>query len=80
MEEIEVKRNDTLLCYTDGLVELENEDDDAFEDERLVELIHENFHLGMEQLNALIFRELKIFKGKRDYLDDTAILSCRFFG
>ncbi len=80
MEEIEVRKNDTLLCYTDGLVELENEDDEAFEDERLVALIHENFHLGMEELNALIFRELKIFKGKRDYLDDTAILSCRFFG
>ncbi len=80
MEEIEVRKNETLLCYTDGLVELENEDDEAFEDERLVALIHEKFHLGMEELNALIFRELKIFKGKRDYLDDTAILSCRFFG
>ncbi len=80
MEEIEVKRNDTLVCFTDGLVELENEDEEAFENDRLVDLIHNNFDLSMEDLNRLIFHELKVYKGKMDYLDDTAILSCRFFG
>ncbi len=80
IEEIDIKRNDTLVCFTDGLVELENEDEEAFENERLVDLIHNNFELSMEELNSLIFHELKVYKGKMDYLDDTAILSCRFFG
>ena len=80
MEEIEIKRNDTLVCFTDGLVELENEHGEAFENDRLVVLIHDNFELSMEDLNRLIFHELKVYKGKMDYLDDTAILSCRFFG
>lgn len=80
MEEIDINRDDTLVCFTDGLVELENEEEEAFENDRLVELIHNNFDLSMEDLNRLIFHELKVYKGKMDYLDDTAILSCRFFG
>lgn len=80
MEEIDIKRGDTLVCFTDGLVELENEDEEAFENDRLVDLIHNNFELSMEDLNRLIFHELKVYKGKMDYLDDTAIIGCRFFG
>jgi sigma-B regulation protein RsbU (phosphoserine phosphatase) len=80
MEEIDIHRNDTLVCFTDGLVELENELGDPFENDRLVNLIHKNFSLSMEDLNRLIFHELKVHKGQMEYLDDTAIISCRFFG
>jgi phosphoserine phosphatase RsbU/P len=79
MEEISIKPGDTLVCYTDGLVELENEEEEAFETERLERLIHENYSLKMNELNELIIKELNIFKGSMEYLDDTAILSCRFF-
>ena len=79
MEEIDIKPNDTLVCYTDGLVELENEVGEQFETDRLIKIIHENFHLSMKALDQVIFLELERFKGNKEILDDTALLSCRFF-
>ncbi|CAG5085630.1 GAF domain-containing SpoIIE family protein phosphatase [Parvicella tangerina] len=80
MEQLQIKPNDTLVCFTDGLVELENEEGEQFENDRLIELIHENFHLKMKDLNSLIFHKLNEYKGKAHFLDDTALMSCRFFG
>ena len=79
VEEIVLKPNDTLVCFTDGLVELENEDGEQFETERLINTIHDNFHLRMKDLNKLIFFQLEKYKGDAEYEDDTAAMSCRFF-
>jgi phosphoserine phosphatase RsbU/P len=78
MEEIEIASNTTLVCYTDGLVELENKEGEAFEVERLIDIIHNNYHLSMVELDELIFKELDNFRKDTPYLDDTALLSCRF--
>lgn len=80
MEQIQIRPNDTLVCFTDGLVELENEDGEHFENDRLIDLIHSNFDLSMKALNSLIFHKLNEYKGKGEFLDDTALMSCRFFG
>ena len=79
MEELIIKPNDILVCYTDGLVELENDEGEQFETERLQEIIKHNFNLSMKNLDKIIFHELDRFKGDSDFLDDTALLSCRFF-
>lgn len=79
VEEIEIHPNDILVCYTDGLVELENENDEQFETDRLIDIIHGNFHLSMKDLNKLIFFQLERFKGDAEYQDDTAVMSCRFY-
>ncbi|MDG2369539.1 MAG: SpoIIE family protein phosphatase [Flavobacteriales bacterium] len=79
MEEVTIKPNDVLICYTDGLVELENEEGEQFETIRLHEIIKNNFHLSMKDLDKIIFHELDRFKGEEAFLDDTALLSCRFF-
>ncbi len=75
---VELKPNSLLTCFTDGLVELENPEGEQFESERLVQIITENKNLKISELNKLIFLELDRFKGDSKYLDDTAILTCRF--
>ncbi len=77
-EFVTVDPNSTLILFTDGLVELENEDNEAYETERLIDLLHSNYTLGMEEFNSLVFDELEKFKGANNFIDDTAILSCRF--
>lgn len=79
VEEIFIHPNDTLICYTDGLVELEDESDTPFETDNLIKLVHENFHLSMEELNKLIFFQLDRHRQSKPYMDDTALMSCRFF-
>ena len=79
IETLPISPQMTLLCYTDGLVELENDDDEAFETDRLINIIHENYDLSMADLSETIFEALDDYKGDRDFMDDTAILGCRFF-
>lgn len=71
--------NTTLVMYTDGIVELENDKGEFFELERLVKLIHSYYPLKMEDMNNIIFSKLDEWRGKQDFNDDTAIFSCRFF-
>lgn len=76
---VDLGPNTTLVMYTDGIIELENERNEFFELERLVKLVHSYYPLKMEDLNNLIFSKLVEWKGVRDYVDDTAIFTCRFF-
>lgn len=78
-DEVEITTNSTLVLYTDGVVELENEEGEFFEMDRLKKLIRNYYPLNMEDLNNLLFSKLDEWRGKKDYVDDTAIFSCRIF-
>lgn len=75
----ELNPNTTLVLYTDGVVELENKDEEFFGTERLVKLVQSYYPLNMDDMNSLIFSKLDEWKGPLEYVDDTAIFSCRFF-
>lgn len=75
----ELKPNTTLVLYTDGVVELENEDEQFFGIDRIIKLVHNFYPIKMEDLNALIFSKLDEWRGKLDLVDDTAVFTCRFF-
>lgn len=74
-----LKPNTTIVLYTDGVVELENEKEEYFGSERLVKLVHSYYPLKMEDMNNLIFSKLDEWRGDLSLVDDTAIFSCRFF-
>lgn len=74
-----LKPNTTLVLYTDGVVELENREEEFFGMERLVKLVHSYYPLNMDDMNNLIFSKLDEWKGPLDLVDDTAIFCCRFF-
>lgn len=71
--------NTTIVLYTDGVVELENEKDEHFEVERLIKIIHQFYRLSMEDMNNILFSKLDEWRGSRKLVDDTAIFSCRLF-
>jgi sigma-B regulation protein RsbU (phosphoserine phosphatase) len=77
--ETELGPNTTLVLYTDGVVELENEEEEFFGAERLVKLVKNYYPLSMGDMNSLIFSKLDEWKGPLELVDDTAIFSCRFF-
>jgi sigma-B regulation protein RsbU (phosphoserine phosphatase) len=77
--EIEIKNNTTLILYTDGVVELENSGEEQFETDRLTKIVQNFYPLSMEDLNEIVFSKLDDWRGAKNYVDDTAILSCRIF-
>lgn len=77
--EVEVQHNTTLILYTDGVVELENSVEEQFETDRLTKIVQNFYPLSMEDLNEIVFSKLDDWRGSKNYVDDTAILSCRIF-
>jgi sigma-B regulation protein RsbU (phosphoserine phosphatase) len=75
---VKVGRKATLVCYTDGLVEVENNSNLEYGTERIVYLLERNSNKSMDFLNNSLITDLKIFKEDQPYVDDIAILSCFF--
>lgn len=79
MGELILQRNSLVVCYTDGLVETENEANEEFGLERLEKVILENFGDTVAALTRNIVVDVNIHRGEMPFIDDLAILSCRFF-
>lgn len=79
MGEIDIVPDSTIVCYTDGVVELENNASKEFGSDRLIQLIHDQYSLNMADLNDCIFEELHSYKEEQPYVDDTALFSLKIF-
>lgn len=77
--ELIIPKNSIVVCYTDGLVETENAQLQEYSVERLEQLILSHFTMKMGDLNSLIVEDVTHFKQEMPFIDDLAILSCRFF-
>ncbi|MDA0731259.1 MAG: SpoIIE family protein phosphatase [Bacteroidetes bacterium] len=75
---VEVLSGSTLICYTDGLVEQENEKSEEFGMTRLEEIVRQGEGLTIDAMHSTMVKSLKDFRGSTPPLDDTALLSCRF--
>ncbi|HWY98306.1 MAG TPA: PP2C family protein-serine/threonine phosphatase [Bacteroidia bacterium] len=69
----------TLLTYTDGVIEIENDNKEEFGLEKLTDLFTTNVneHRTAKQLTTSIIDELKEFKDAKEYVDDITLLVCR---
>ncbi|MBL4657217.1 MAG: PP2C family protein-serine/threonine phosphatase [Flavobacteriales bacterium] len=75
---VSIPEDGTLLCYTDGVVELENDKGEEFGLDSLVKLVSDNSAMSMDDLIELIKASLKTYKGEQPYIDDIALLSVKF--
>jgi len=74
-EELDFKKGDTLLLYTDGLVEARR-DGEFFGEDRLLKLVSENKGLSTQRLVNLIVTKVKSF-AKGVLGDDIVILAIK---
>lgn len=77
--ELKIHPDAMLLCYTDGLVEQENEGGQDFGIEQLESLLKEHQKLSPSAFNEMLINLFTNYKGDQPYLDDIALLTCRFF-
>jgi sigma-B regulation protein RsbU (phosphoserine phosphatase) len=76
---MQMQAKSTMVLFTDGVVELENEKGTPFGVEQLIKQVRSFSSLKMEDMNNIIFSKLEDWKGSLPYIDDTAIFSCKFF-
>ena len=75
---INIKPASTLVTYTDGLVEVENNKKEEYGSDRVKVSILKNKDVSMEELNNYLVKDLFKFKEDEPFIDDIAILSCKF--
>lgn len=76
-EKIKLAPNALLFCFTDGLVDIQNENGDYFEEEKLKKFIEENKDKSLAEFNNKLIETVEAFKGEREYVDDIALLTTK---
>lgn len=76
-EVIKLDGSALILTFTDGLTELKNNDDEFFNDEKIVKFVCDNKMLSVTKFNENLLHEIDLFKDNQDYTDDIAILTCK---
>lgn len=65
-----------FFSYTDGLIEITDDKNEEFGDERVKSLVEKYYNKrDMRELNKLIIDEMNNFKGDRPFKDDITLLS-----
>ena len=75
---LDVPVGGVLCCFTDGLVEQENDMEVPFGTDRLLSMLAHHQGQSLEAVHRTIVAALDAFRGDEPPLDDTAMLSCRF--
>ncbi len=77
---VAIEPKSVILCYTDGVVEQENNLGEEFGVGRLKEILQKNGHTSkIKDINNQIIESVKEHKGSKTYVDDIALLTCRIF-
>lgn len=71
-------RGGTLLCYTDGLVEQEDAHGNDFGTGPVRRTLQELATAGPQAINQALIGTFEAHRGGLPYLDDIALLTCRF--
>ncbi len=69
----------TIVCYTDGVVEVENNSNLEFGTASLEKLMIDGREQSMTELNSNIIRSLDRHREDQPYIDDITLFTCRFF-
>lgn len=75
---ITIKPNTTIVSFTDGLTEMENEEGEQFGSERLLQFTRNNYRLGPDIFNKILYDYVSKFKGNVLFNDDISVLTGKF--
>ena len=71
---VQIKKNDTLFLYTDGLTEARNTKKEIFGNKRLLEVLSKNSRQPIEELGKNILNSVQSFSGEAEQFDDITYL------
>jgi sigma-B regulation protein RsbU (phosphoserine phosphatase) len=67
------------MCYTDGLTEVFNTDEDEYGLDNTIRFLQNYRYLSLPKLHEELLEEIKVHnQGSTNFHDDITLLSCRF--
>ena len=75
---VKVPHKSLLLCYTDGLTEVFNVDEDEYGIENTIRFLQNSKYLSSHKLHTELLDEINAYSESNTYGDDITLLSCRF--
>ena len=73
-----LKKGDTLMLFTDGVTETMNDEEEEFEEKRLIAFLKNNSpNYSAEKINQTLIKQLKKFAGKNLQSDDITLLTLK---
>ncbi|MGK2906148.1 MAG: sodium:solute symporter family transporter [Desulfuromonadales bacterium] len=73
-ESLKLEDRDVLLLYTDGLIEAENDNNELFGENRLVDVLAAQNHLPPQELINHVIEQVRLFSGHRSFKDDVSLV------
>ena len=76
---IDLESDALILSFTDGLIELQDDRNEFFGDARVSKFVKENSDQDPDAFNNKLLEEIDEFRGKQEFNDDIAILTCKIY-
>lgn len=70
-------RKFTLFCYTDGLTEVVNDEEEEYGPDRLNDMFGSCVDMDPDKVNQRVLHEVDAFRSGNSYRDDVTLLTCR---
>ncbi len=80
LNEVDLKPNDTVFLYTDGVTEARNIDGELYGAERLIDSLNEAKDGTPKEIDAHVRKRVSEFVGKAEQFDDITTLCFRYLG
>ena len=77
---VQLNPGDTIVTFTDGVTEAENESSDFFDEERVINYLQKNGSRSLDSQVKGLFLEVLKFAGSATQSDDITVLSVRYSG
>ncbi len=78
-ERLDLEGESLIMCFTDGLADLKNENDEFFEDKGIENFVIKHGKYDAATFNEELLMEIEDYKGSEDFTDDIAVLTCKIF-
>lgn len=76
---IDITSEALIVTYTDGITDLQNDQDEYFELEILEEFAIENASDSAKEFNFHLMEYMEDFRGNNPFPDDLSVLTCKIF-
>lgn len=76
--EIQLKNNDIIICYSDGIPEAKNALGEDFGYDKFEKIISENCSKNLDEISNLVMRELSLFSKDHPQHDDITLVMFRW--